>query len=238
MIDLYYWTTPNGLKMTIFMEESGVPHRIKTVNTRIGEQFHEDFLAISPNNRIPALVDDAPDGGGPPLAMFESGAMLLYLAEKSGQFIPRDIHGRAEVLTWLFWQMAGLGPTAGQTTHFRVYAPEKLPYAIDRFVNEVNRLYGVLDRRLKNREFVAGDYSIADMAIYPWIVQYDRHGQNLSDFPQLKRWFEAVGQRPAVVRAYEMAKEINPDFGKLPTDAEKKVMFGQTAETIAQRAYR
>jgi GST-like protein len=170
MIDLYYWTTPNGHKITIFLEETGIPYRIVPVDITQGEQFQPDFLRISPNNRIPAIVDPAPADGGAPVALFESGAILLYLAEKTGRFIPSDLRGRAETLQWLFWQMAGLGPMAGQNHHFGQYAPEKIPYAIDRYVKETNRLYGVLDRRLADREFVAGAYSIADMAAYPWIV--------------------------------------------------------------------
>src|SRR5215213_3287006 len=161
MIDLYYWTTPNGHKMTMFLEETGLEYRIHPINIGKGEQFAPEFLAISPNNRIPAMVDNAPPGGGAPISVFESGAILLYLAEKTGRFIPKDIRGRADVLQWLFWQVGGLGPMAGQNHHFRNYAVEKLTYAIDRYVNETNRLYGVLDNRLADREFVAGDYSIA-----------------------------------------------------------------------------
>ena len=193
MIDLYYWTTPNGHKVTLFLEEAGLPYRVHGVNIGKGEQFTPEFLAIAPNNRIPAIVDNDPAGGGDPVSLFESGAILLYLAEKTGQFIPSDLHGRAEVLQWLFWQMGGLGPMAGQNHHFSGYAPEKIPYAIDRYVKETNRLYGVLDKRLADRAFVAGDdYSIADMASYPWIVPYANQGQDLNDFPNLKRWFEAI----------------------------------------------
>src|SRR6516165_4673108 len=209
MIDLYYWTTPNGHKVTMFLEETGLPYKIVPVNIGGGDQFKPDFLAISPNNRMPAIVDHEPQDGGAPISVFESGAILLYLAEKTGEFIPAGLRGRAEVLQWLFWQMGGLGPMAGQNHHFSVYAPEKLPYAIDRYVNETNRLYGVLNKRLSDRPFVAGDYSIADMAAYPWIVPHERQGQKLEDFPHLKRWFEAIRQRPAVQRAYARAKEIN-----------------------------
>ncbi|KMO34942.1 glutathione S-transferase [Methylobacterium variabile] len=228
MIDLYYWTTPNGHKVTMFLEEAGLPYAIKPINIGKGEQFQPDFLKIAPNNRIPALVDHEPTGGGAPVSLFESGAILLYLAEKTGRFIPADVHGRAEVLQWLFWQMGGLGPMAGQNHHFVQYAPEKIPYAIDRYVNETNRLYGVLDRRLADRTFVAGeDYSIADMAIYPWIVPYERQRQNLENHPHLKRWFHAIAERPATKAAYAKAAEINQQ----PTMSEeaKKVMFGQTA---------
>ena len=227
MIDLYYWTTPNGHKITIFLEETGLPYRIVPVNISRGDQFKPEFLRISPNNRIPAIVDDAPAGGGRPVSVFESGAILQYLAEKTGKFLPQDLHGRIEVMQWLFWQMGGLGPMAGQNHHFGQYAVEKIPYAIDRYLNETNRLYGVLDRRLTDRQFVAGDYSIADMASYPWVVPYERQGQKLDDFPNLKRWFETIQARPAVVRAYELAKKINVQ----PTVSEesRSVLFGQTA---------
>jgi GSH-dependent disulfide-bond oxidoreductase len=227
VIELYYWTTPNGHKITIFLEEAGLPYRIVPVNISKGAQFRPEFLRISPNNRIPAIVDDAPAGGGRPVSVFESGAILQYLAEKTGKFLPQDLHSRIEVMQWLFWQMGGLGPMAGQNHHFGQYAAEKIPYAIDRYVNETNRLYGVLDRRLTDREFVAGDYSIADMASYPWVVPYERQGQKLDDFPNLKRWFETIRARPAVVRAYELAKKINVQ----PTvsDESRSVLFGQTA---------
>ncbi|RVU16193.1 glutathione binding-like protein [Methylobacterium oryzihabitans] len=228
MIDLYYWTTPNGHKVTLFLEEAGLPYAIHPINIGKGEQFQPEFLKIAPNNRIPAIVDRAPAGGGAPVSLFESGAILLYLAEKTGRFIATDPHGRAEVLQWLFWQMGGLGPMAGQNHHFVQYAPEQIPYAIDRYVKETNRLYGVLDRRLADRAFVAGEtYSIADMAIYPWIVPHERQRQNLDDHPHLKRWFSAIAERPATKAAYAKAAEINQQ----PTMSEeaKKVMFGQTA---------
>jgi GST-like protein len=233
MIDLYYWTTPNGHKVTLFLEETGVPYRIVPVNIGKGEQFAPDFLKIAPNNRMPAIVDHEPAGGGGPISLFESGAILLYLADKTGRFIPSEVHGRAEVLQWLFWQMGGLGPMAGQNHHFRNYAPEKLPYAIDRYVNETNRLYGVLDRRLADRDFVAGaDYSIADMAIYPWIVPYEAQGQDLASFPHLARWFEVVKARPGTVRAYARAREINPNPPGIRTEEERKILFGQTAAVV------
>jgi GST-like protein len=202
MIDVYYWGTPNGLKIRLFMEEAGLPHRIIPVDIGKGEQFTPEFLAISPNNRIPAIVDREPSGGGGPLSLFESGAILLYLAEKTRRFIPADVRGRSHVLQWLFWQVAGLGPMAGQNGHFVHYAPEKVPYAIERYTQETNRLYGVLDGQLGRSEYVAGDYSIADMACYPWIVPHEQHRQNLGDFPHLRRWFESIRQRPATVRAY------------------------------------
>ena len=232
MIDLYYWPTPNGHKVTMFLEEAGLDYTLKAVNIGKGEQFKPDFLALAPNNRMPAIVDHAPAGGGAPVSLFESGAILLYLAEKTGRFIAPDIAGRAEVLQWLFWQMGGLGPMLGQNHHFTQYAPEKVPYAIDRYVKETNRLYGVLDRRLADRAYVAGaDYSIADMASYPWIVPYEKQGQTLEDFPHLKRWFNAIAERPATKAAYARAPEVNPDFGKTMSEEAKKVMFGQTAAT-------
>jgi GST-like protein len=232
MIDLYYWTTPNGHKITIFLEECGLPYKIVPVNISKGDQFKPDFLAISPNNRMPAIVDHEPDGGGPAISIFESGAILLYLADKIGKFIPTDIRGRNETVQWLFWQMGGLGPMAGQNHHFNQYAPDKIPYAIDRYVKETNRLYGVLNKRLADREFVAGEYSIADMAIYPWIVPWKRQAQDIDSFPFLKRWFEAIRVRPATVRAYRKAEEINTQ----PTVSEesKSVLFGQTATNLGR----
>ncbi len=229
MIDLYYWTTPNGHKITMFLEEAGLPYTIRPVNIGKGEQFTPEFLAIAPNNRMPAIVDHAPQDGGAPISIFESGAILLYLAEKTGRFIAPDLRGRTETLEWLFWQMGGLGPMAGQNHHFSQYAPEKIPYAIERYVKETNRLYGVMNNRLADRPFLAGDYSIADMASYPWIVPYERQGQKLEDFPHLKRWFEAIAARPATIAAYAKAREINPTVGAPMDDAAKKVLFGQTA---------
>jgi GST-like protein len=242
MIDLYYWTTPNGHKITMFLEETGLKYKIFPINIAKGDQFEPEFLKVAPNNRIPAMVDHEPqvDGKGgakdgtKPISIFESGAMLLYLAEKTGKFLPADIYGRYDAIQWTFWQMGGLGPMAGQNHHFSNYAQEKIKYAIDRYVNETNRLYGVLNKRLSNREFIAGDYSIADMASYPWVVPYKNQGQNIDDFPHLKRWLETIGARPATVRAYAMAKEINPNFGQPPirTDEERKLLFGQTAAVV------
>ena len=226
MIDLYYWTTPNGHKITIFLEEAALDYTIHPVNIGRGEQFEPEFLRISPNNRIPAIIDHAPMGGGDPVSVFESGAILLYLADKTGRFIASDPRGRVEVLEWLFWQMAGLGPMLGQNHHFSLYAPERIPYAVDRYVKETTRLYRVLDRRLQGRDFIAGDYSIADMACYPWIVPYERQGQKLGDFPNLARWFDSISSRPAVERAYAKAQEISS--GAAPMDDEaKKILFGQ-----------
>ena len=229
MIDLYYWTTPNGHKITILLEEIGLPYRIIPVNISAGDQFKPEFLSIAPNNRIPAIVDNAPADGGLPFSIFESGAILQYLAEKTGRFLPTDPRGRAETMQWLFWQMGGLGPMAGQNHHFVQYAPEKLPYAIGRYVNETNRLYGVLNKRLADSEFVAGAYSIADMASYPWIVPHKRQQQNLEDFPHLKRWFETVRARPAVQRAYTLAEKINT--APVVSEESRALLFQQTAIT-------
>lgn len=211
MIDLYYWPTPNGHKISIFLEETGIPYTIHPVNIGKGEQFQPEFLKISPNNKIPAIVDQQPLDHGQPVSIFESGAILLYLAEKSEKFLSKDLRRRQQTLEWLFWQVGGLGPMLGQNHHFNGYAPEKIPYAIDRYVKETSRLYGVLNQQLKDHPFVAGEYSIADMAMYPWIVPYEKQSQNLNDFPSLKKWFETIGQRPAVVRAYEKGKTINSD---------------------------
>lgn len=209
MIDLYYWTTPNGHKITIFLEEAGLDYQIKPIDINAGDQFKPEFLAISPNNRIPAIVDHTPSDGGAPISVFESGAILQYLAEKTGQFLPGDLRDRVETMQWLFWQMGGLGPMAGQNHHFRLFAAEKIEYAINRYVKETGRLYGVMDKRLADRDFLAGDYSIADMACFPWIVPFERQGQKLSDFPNLAKWFERVRLRPAVARAYKVAEAIN-----------------------------
>jgi GST-like protein len=230
MIDLHYWPTPNGHKVTLFLEETGLPYRIHPVDIGKGAQFEPAFLKIAPNNRMPAIIDHAPADGGAPVSLFESGAILLYLAEKTGRFLPGDLRGRAETLQWLFWQMGGLGPMLGQNHHFSQYAPEKIPYAVDRYVKETNRLYGVLDRRLADREFVAGaDYTIADMAAYPWIVPWEKQGQNLDDHPHLKRWFEAIAERPATQAAYAKAVEVNPSYGQPMSEDAKKMMFGQDA---------
>ncbi|MBX8491619.1 glutathione S-transferase N-terminal domain-containing protein [Pseudomonas cichorii] len=211
MIDLHYWTTPNGHKITLFLEETGLPYKIFPVNIGKDEQFQPDFLKIAPNNRIPAIVDHEPTDGGEPLSLFESGAILLYLADKTGQFIPQDFRGRQETLQWLFWQMGGLGPMAGQNHHFNRFAKEKIPYAIKRYVDETARLYGVLNKRLADRDFVAGnEYSIADMAIYPWIVPHTFQQQNLDDFPNLARWFKTIAGREATQRAYALVEQINP----------------------------
>jgi GSH-dependent disulfide-bond oxidoreductase len=235
MIDLYYWTTPNGHKITMFLEETGLAYRILPVNIGKGEQFRAQFLAIAPNNRIPAIVDAQPPGGGTPISVFESGAILLYLARKTGQLLSHDLRGEVETTQWLFWQMAGLGPMAGQNHHFGHYAPERIPYAIERYVKETNRLYGVLDRRLADRKFVAGDhYSIADIACYPWIVPYERQQQRLEEFPNLARWFEDIKARPATVRAYARAAEINT--APSVSEESRRILFGQTAAVVRDAA--
>jgi GST-like protein len=230
MHDIYFWTTPNGYKLLLFAEEAGIDYTIKPVNISRGEQFAPEFLEISPNNRMPALVDHAPRSGKGPISVFESGAILLYLAEKFGKFIPSELSGRVETLQWLFWQMANLGPMAGQSGHFRNYAPEKIAYAIERYGKEVNRLYGVLNKRLRDRAFMAGpDYTIADMATYPWINP-QMQGQNPEDFPHVVRWKAAIAERPSTIRAYEIGKSINTTPSV--TEESRKFLFGQTAATI------
>ncbi len=232
MIDLYYWTTPNGHKVTMYLEEAKLPYRLHGIDISKGGQFEPDFLKISPNNKIPAIVDHAPADGGKPLSVFESGAILLYLAGKTGKFIPKDLRGQVEALEWLMWQMGGLGPMLGQNHHFQHYAPERIPYAIDRYVKETNRLYGVLDKRLAGRDFILGkQYSIADMAAYPWIIP-ERQGQDLADFPDLARWHAAIKARPGTARAYARAKEVNPAPRSPVTDEQRKILFGQDKSVV------
>ncbi|KLI98078.1 glutathione binding-like protein [Luteimonas sp. FCS-9] len=228
MIDLHYWPTPNGHKVTLFLEEAGLDYRVQPVDIGKGDQFKPEFLAFSPNNKMPAIVDHAPADGGAPQTVFESGAILLYLAEKTGRFLPADPRKRIEALEWLFWQMAGLGPMTGQYGHFNVYAPEKIPYAIERYTNEANRLLQVLDTRLAGRDFIVGDaYSIADMAAYPWIGVYDKAPIDMTPYPEVRRWQAAIAARPATQRAYAKAKEVNPNAGKPMSEDEKKLLFGQ-----------
>src|SRR5271163_2788568 len=231
MIDVYYWPTPNGHKITMFLEETWMDYRLVPVDIGKGEQFRPEFLAISPNNRMPAIVDHQPAAGQGTQSVFESGAILLYLAEKSGKLLPRDAPGRVSVLQWLFWQAGGLGPMAGQNHHFSRYAPEKLPYAIERYVKETNRLYGVLDRRLTAQAYLAGpEYSIADIAAYPWIVPWQLQSQDLSLFPALSRWFVSIAARPGTVRAYARAEAFRA--GPVVTEESRKVLFGQSAHTV------
>jgi len=230
MLDLHYWPTPNGHKVTLFLEEAGLPYTLKPVNIGKGDQFKPEFLAISPNNKMPALVDHAPADGGAPVSVFESGAILLYLAEKTGRFLPADPRARIQALEWLFWQVGGLGPMTGQYGHFTVYAPEKIGYAIDRYTAEAKRLLGVLDTRLAGRAFIAGDdYGIADMASYPWIAPYAKAPLDLEPYPEVRRWQAAIAARPATQRAYALAAQVNPDAGKPMSDEEKKLLFGQGA---------
>lgn len=227
-IDLYYWPTPNGWKITIMLEELGVPYDIRYINISRGEQFAPEFLKIAPNNRMPAIVDpEGPDGE--PLSVFESGAILQYLGRKFDRFYPDDERQQVEVDQWLFWQMGGLGPMAGQAHHFRGYAPEKIPYAIDRYTNEVNRLYGVMNTRLADRHFLAGDYSIADMACIGWVIPYERQGQDLNEFSHLKRWFDTMMARPAVKKGAEIGKEKREKSNIADDKEAQAVLFGQRA---------
>ena len=228
MIDLYYWTTPNGHKVTIFLEETGLDYRIFPVHIGKGDQFKPEFLQIAPNNRIPAIVDQAPADGGEPLALFESGAILEYLADKSGLYLPSSGRQRYEVLQWLYWQMGGVGPMAGQNHHFNRYAPEPIPYAIERYVKETARLYGVLNKQLAQRDYVAGDYSIADMAIFPWAKLWEGQKQNIEDFPHMAKWLARMEARPAVQRAYQLVESINTDTSALLTPEARKLLFGQS----------
>ena len=233
MIDLYYWPTPNGHKITLLLEElaeagARLDYRIVPVNIGKGDQFKPDYLAFSPNNKMPAIIDHAPADGGEPISVFESGAILLYLANKSGRFFGSDTRQKVAVNQWLMWQMAGLGPMSGQYGHFTVYAPEKIPYAIDRYTREVQRLLGVLDTQLAKHAYVAGDdYSIADMAIHPWVNAYDKAPLDMTPYPALQRWHAEIAARPAVQRAYALKTQVNPDAGKPLTDEERKHLFGR-----------
>lgn len=226
MIDLYYWPTPNGQKISILLEELGVAYDIHWVDIGKGDQFKADFLAIAPNNRMPAIVDHDPLGGGAPISIFESGAILLYLAQKYGQFYSDDLRQQQNISQWLFWQMGGLGPMAGQAHHFRQYAPEQVPYGIERYTNECNRLYGVLNKQLADNEFIAGDYSIADIACWPWALLYERQGQDIAQFPHLKRWLDAVQARPAAAKGQAVGAEQRKS---ITDEASRKVLFNQTA---------
>ena len=228
MIDLYFWTTPNGYKVPIFFEEAGLPYQTIPVNISKGEQFKPDFLKVSPNNRIPAIIDYDTDGD--PVSVFKSGAILTYLAEKTGKFLPADAAKKADVLQWLFWQVGGIGPMLGQNMHFTDYAPEVIPYAIDRYARETRRLYRALDRQLADKDYVAGDYSIADMALYPWVRSFESRLQSLDRFPNLRRWAHRMAARPAVIRAYAKGRAINTT----PTVSEesKAILMGQDAGPV------
>lgn len=224
MIDLYYWPTPNGWKISIALEEMDLPYKVIPVNIGRGEQFEEDFLKISPNNRMPAIVDRAPNDGGEPISVFETGAILIYLAEKSGKFMPSDIRGRNEVIEWVMWQMGGLGPMLGQNGHFKFYAPEQIPYAQERYGSEALRLFGVLDRRLEGRDYICGDYSIADMACWPWIITYKKQQIDLDAFPNVRRWYDLCKQRPALRRGYTVGKEYGKPKGNWDEETRKNLM--------------
>lgn len=230
MIDLYYWPTPNGHKVTLFLEETEAAYRLIPVDIDKGDQFEAAFLRIAPNNRIPAIVDHEPADGGEPISVFESGAILLYLADKLGRFLPSTIRARVEVTEWLCWQIANLGPMAGQNHHFGFYAREKIPYAINRYVNETSRLYAVLNKRLTDREYIAGTYSVADMACYPWIVRHERQRQDLDDYPHVKRWFGAITARPATARAYARGDGLRRD--EPLSEEARRILFGQSAASV------
>lgn len=226
-IDLYYWPTPNGWKITIALEEMGLPYNVIPVNIGKGDQFKPEFLSFSPNNKMPAIIDpQGPDGQ--PISVFESGAILMYLGRKTGAFLPADERGRVEVEQWLFWQMGGFGPILGQNHHFSLYAPEKIPYAIDRYRNETHRLYGVLNKRLSDRDFVAGEYSVADMAIVGWAKLWERQGMDIAEFPHVKRWLDVLMARPAVQAGFAVAGELRGS-NNMQDPAVRAVLFGQRA---------
>jgi GST-like protein len=229
VIDLYYWPTPNGWKVAIMLEECGLEYRVVPVDIRRGDQFKPDFVKISPNNRMPALVDGRAEGE--PIAIFESGAILTYLAETTGKFMPEDRKGRFEVLQWVFWQVGGLGPMAGQLSHFVNYVEEENPYSRDRYAREYDRLLGVLDRQLAGRDFITGGYSIADMAAWPWLIPYKRFGQPLDHLPNVQRWHDTMKTRPAVRRAVDIGKEWR-DYGKSHTEESRRILFGQTSQSL------
>jgi GST-like protein len=230
MIELYYWPTPNGHKITLFLEETGLEYSIKPIDIGKGDQFHPEYLAISPNGKMPAIVDHDPTGGGAPISVFESGAILVYLADKTQRFIPDDLRGRVACLEWLFWQVGGLGPMHGQYGHFHAYAPEKIPYAMERYRKETERLLEVLDARLDGRRFITGeDYTIADMACYPWIKVYNKTPIDLEPFAEVRRWHAAIAARPATERAWALGPQVNPAYGKPMNEEEKKILFGRGA---------
>ena len=234
MIDLYYWPTPNGWKISIMLEECGLQYRLVPVDIGRGDQFKPEFLAISPNNRMPAIVDH--DVEGEPVSVFESGAILLYLAEKTGRFLPSDPRARLQVMQWVFWQVGGLGPMAGQLGHFTNYAPEKIPYALNRYGDEYNRLLGVIDKQLADRDYLCGDYSIADMASWPWVVVHERINQSLDEFPRVTAWNERMQARPAVSAGKDLGKELRRPLEK--DEEARRIMFGQTASSVAEAATR
>ncbi|MCZ6502163.1 MAG: glutathione binding-like protein [Gammaproteobacteria bacterium] len=233
MIDFYFWTTPNGYKVLMLLEEAGIAYRIKPINISQGEQFEPYFLEISPNNKIPAIVDHSPAPGEQPVSIFESGAIMLHLAEKTHSFLPKEITGRNDVLQWLFWQVGGVGPMFGQNLHFGQYAPDKIPYAVNRYTDETSRLFKVLDRQLDNRRYIVGDkYTIADMATYPWIFKHPVLGIDLDDYPNVKRWFDRVAQRSATIRAYDIGATINTT--PTITEESKAILLGQSNLALAE----
>ncbi len=232
MIDCYFWTTPNGYKVLVFLEETSIPYRIIPINISKGEQFAPKFLQISPNNKIPAVVDHDPETSSGSIAIFESGAILLYLAEKTARFIPTDLAARTEVLKWLFWQMSSLGPMLGQNQHFNQYAPEKIPYAIERYVNETRRLFKVLNDRLANCRYISGEYSIADIACYPWVLKHPFLELQIDDFPYLKRWLDQLAARPAIIRAYKKGAAINTT--PTVTEESRRFLFSPVATRLAK----
>ena len=237
MIDLYYWTTPNGHKVTIFLEETGTPYKLIPINIGKGEQFKADFLAVSPNNRIPALVDHDAAAAAASRSRCSNPAPCWSISPRRPEnSCRREPAPRADAMQWLFWQMGGLGPMSGQNNHFSNYAVDKMPYAMDRYRNEVNRLYGVMNTRLADRPFLAGEYSIADMASYPWVVPHERQHQKIADFPHLKRWLDTIAARPAMVKAYELVQKVNPGHGGIRTAEERAILFGQTAASMAAAA--
>ena len=234
MIDLYYWPTPNGWKISIMLEECGLEYRLVPVDIGRGDQFKPEFLAISPNNRMPAIVDH--DVEGEPVSVFESGAILVYLAEKTGRFLPSDPRARLQVMQWVFWQVGGLGPMAGQLGHFTNYAPEKIPYALNRYGDEYNRLLGVIDKQLADKDYLCGDYSIADMASWPWVIVHERVGQSLDEFPRVMAWSERMQARPAVSTGKNLGRELRRPLEK--DEEARRIMFGQTAASVAEAAGR
>ncbi|MBV7395229.1 glutathione S-transferase N-terminal domain-containing protein [Mameliella sediminis] len=233
MIDAYFWPTPNGWKISIALEEMGLDYRVVPVNILRGDQFSPDYLKISPNNRMPAIVDHAPADGGAPISVFEGAAILIYLAEKTGQFLPANLRGRTEVLEWLAWQAAGVGPMFGQAGHFKFYAPEPNPYGLERYTTEVLRLYGVLDRRLEGRDYICGDCSIADFATWPWVVTYKKQEIDLGQFANVRRWYDLMKTRPGLRRGYDVGKEFGKPQGKWDDEARKHLMPRASQETGA-----
>ncbi|MCP5060456.1 MAG: thiol:disulfide oxidoreductase [bacterium] len=229
MIDFYYWPTPNGWKISIALEEMELPYETRWINIGRGDQFEAEFQAISPNGRMPAIVDHDPIGGGEPIAIFESGAILIYLARKCGRFLPEDPRGHFDVLQWLFWQIGGVGPMFGQFGHFNLYADQKVPYALDRYGREARRLYGVMDAQLAKREYLAGEYSIADMATWPWVVTYKRNDIDLAgEFPNVRRWYDALKERPGLRRGYDLGKEGRKALTTGPDEEGRKNLFGRS----------